>query len=185
MEDERYLKSEIESREKYIHRMYSNKTQFNMINREIAEVINQELGTDFQESYFRGIYKIYEIACSECLESLKGDKEVKNKIDEIAELIGELDVKKMLVRNDTTKLNKIKRDFVKTIEIANDLKECMLENYTDFPKFEYEIITDVSNNKLIVQVSDWHVGYVINGYKGNYYNYEITKLVFYIILIQW
>ena len=93
--DDKFKKLEIESREKYIWRMYSNKTQFGMINREIAEIINQELGTNFQESYFRGIYKIYEIGCLETLESLKGEKECKNKIDEVAELIGELDLKKM------------------------------------------------------------------------------------------
>ena len=41
--EEKFKKLEIESREKYIHRMYSNKTQFSMINKEVAEVINQEL----------------------------------------------------------------------------------------------------------------------------------------------
>ena len=175
MEDERYLKSEIESREKYIHRMYSNKTQFNMINREIAEVINQELGTDFQESYFRGIYKIYEIACAECLESLKGDKAVKNKIDEVTELIGELDVKKQLIRNDTNKLNRIKKDFIKNIEIANYINEYIDRECENFLPLSYKRIEDESEKTLICCISDWHIGYIIKDYRGNSYNYEIAK----------
>jgi len=173
--EEKFKKLEIESREKYIHRMYSNKTQFSMINKEVAEVINQELGTNFQESYFRGIYKIYEIGCLETLESLKGEKECKNKIDEVAELIGELDLKKMLVRNDTTKLNKIKRDFVKNIEIANYINEYIDRECENFLPLCYKRIEDESEKTLIVGISDWHVGYVIKDYKGNSYNYEIAK----------
>ena len=41
----------------------------------------------------------------------------KNKIEEVTGLIGELDVKKQEIRNKTNQLNKIKRNFVKTIEI--------------------------------------------------------------------
>lgn len=175
MGDERLKKLESESREKYIHRIYSNKTQFNMINKEVSEVINQELGTNFQESYLRGIYKNYEIGYSEALESLKGDNECKNKIDEVAELIGELDLKKMLVRNDTTKLNKIKRDFVKNIEIANYINEYIDRECENFMPLSYERIENGSEKTLIIGISDWHVGYVIRNYKGNSYNYEIAK----------
>ena len=100
----------------------------------------------------------------------------KNKIEEVIDLIGELDVKKREVRNKTNQLNKIKRSFIKTIEISNDLKECLLEGIDDFPEFNYEPIVDYSNNKLIVCTGDQHIGYVINDYKENYYNYEIAQL---------
>ena len=100
----------------------------------------------------------------------------KNKIEEITDLIGELDVKKMEVRSKTNQLNKIKRTFVKSIEISNDLKQCYLENMDSFPEFNYEPIIDYSENKLICCIGDMHIGYVINGYKGNYYNYEIAQL---------
>lgn len=98
----------------------------------------------------------------------------KNKIEEITELIGELDIKKQETKNKINKLNKIKRGFIKTIEIANDIKDCLIEN-TEIPELNYERIKDTSNNKLIVQIQDWHIGYIINNYKGNYYNYEIAK----------
>lgn len=104
------------------------------------------------------------------------DKMPKNKIEEIADLIGELDIKKMEVRNKTNQLNRIKRGFVKSIEISNDLKQCILDTSNEFPELNYEPIIDYSDNKLIIILADWHVGYVINGYKGNYYNYEIAQL---------
>lgn len=100
----------------------------------------------------------------------------KNKIEEITDLIGELDVKKIEVRNKTNQLNKIKRTFVKSIEISNDLKQCLLEGIDNFPEFNYEPIVEYSDNKLIVCLGDQHIGYIINGYKGNYYNYEVAQL---------
>jgi len=173
--EERYLKLEDESREKYIHRMYSNKVQNNLTNSQVREIVNEVLDVSWQESYMRGIFKNYEIGYSEALESLKSEKECKNKIDEVAELIGELDLKKMLVRNDTTKLNKIKRDFVKNIEIANYINEYIDRECENFLPLSYKRIENESEKTLIVGISDWHVGYVIKDYKGNSYNYEIAK----------
>ena len=47
--------------------------------------------------------------------------------------------------------------------------------YTEIPSIEGDRIGLHNDNKLIVQCGDWHIGYVIKGYKGNYYNYEIAK----------
>lgn len=173
--EERYLKLEGESREKYIHRMYSNKVQNNLTNSQVRDIINEVLGVSWQESYMRGIFKNYEIGYSEALESLKSNKECKNKIEEVAEIIGELDVKKMLIKNDTNKLNKIKRDFVKNIEIANYINEYIDRECENFLPLSYKRIENESEKTLIIGLADWHVGYVIKDYKGNSYNYEIAK----------
>ena len=53
MVDERLKKKEDESRESYIHRVYSLKVENNLTNKEVAEIINKELDTHCQESYFR------------------------------------------------------------------------------------------------------------------------------------
>lgn len=107
------------------------------------------------------------------------DKEIKslpkNKMQEISEIIGELDIKKQEIKNKTNKFNKIKREFIKTIEISNDIKDMLRTEINDFQRLDYEPILEVSENKLIIQLGDFHVGYVINNYKGNSYNYEIAK----------
>jgi predicted phosphodiesterase len=173
---EELKRKETETREQYIYRMYSNKVQFNMTNKEVADVINQELETNYQESYLRGIYKNYEIGYTDALESLKGNKECNNMIDEIVDAIGELDVKKIEVRNKTNKLNKIKRDLVKNVEITNAINEYIDREVENFTRLDYERIVNISDKKLIVGLADFHIGYVIKGFKGNYYNYEIAKL---------
>jgi len=172
MGDENLKRKENESKLSYFKRITDNKNEYDLDYSEWGELIVGEKKYS-SENCRKAYYMIKPLLAQLDLEEI--NKLPKNKIEEVTELIGELDVKKLEVRNKTNQLNKIKRNFVKTIEISNDLKQCMLDNYKDFPKFEYESITDLSNNKLIVQVSDWHVGYVINGYKGNYYNYEIAK----------
>lgn len=98
--------------------------------------------------------------------------------DDIIEEIGELDCKKQEVRNSTNKLNKIKRDFIKSIQISNDIKECLREDFQELlPDYSnYDRLYSVSNDKLVVCISDWHIGYMINNFKGNSYNYDIAYL---------
>ena len=170
MKNEKLKKRENESFWEYTSRLYRNKIELEMTNKEIYKVIVNQTGTDLAESTVRcksadineGFYIGFEQGLSK--------KGYKNKIQEVSDLIGELDIKKQEVKNKTNKLNKIKRDFVKTIEIANDIKDCLME-YTEIPSIEGDRIGLHNDNKLIVQCGDWHIGYVINGYKGNYYNY--------------
>lgn len=164
-----------ETREQYIYRCYDNRVKLSLTNKEVAEIINGELGTNFQESYLRGIYKNYSIGYLDAIEALKGKKEVKSKLSEITEAIGELDVKKQIVKNKTNQLGRIKRDLIKNVEIAEDIKDYIDNEVENFNRLNYEVITEESDNVLVVGVSDWHVGYVIDNYKGNSYNYKIAE----------
>ena len=74
---EELKKKENESKEHYINRIYSSKVENNLTNKEVAEIINNELGTSCQESYFRGIHKNYSIGYNECLEKVKDNDELK------------------------------------------------------------------------------------------------------------
>lgn len=170
--EERLKRKEDESKLAYFKRITDNKNEYDLDYAEWGELLVGE--RKYSSENCRKAYYIFK-KFFEQLNIEEIEKLPKNKMEEVIELIGELDIKKMEVKSKTSQLNKIKRDFVKTIEISNDIKECLLENIDSFPKFEYEPIVDFSNNKLIVQVSDWHVGYIINNCKGNYYNYEIAK----------
>lgn len=110
----------------------------------------------------------------EILQNMLTETARRSMLSELAEEIGELDIKKHEIRSKTQKLNKLKKDFIKSIEIANDIKEFLQDEIENFPTFDY-IPIQHSDNKLIVCVGDWHVGYVIKDYKGNSYNYEIAK----------
>ena len=95
-------------------------------------------------------------------------------MDEIKQLIGELDIKTQIARNKENKLRSLSRKFIKTIEISNDIKQCIIEN-TNMPQINGERIESSNDNNLIVHCGDWHIGYVINGYLNNFYNYKIAK----------
>lgn len=175
MREDILKKRDDESREQYIYRCYSNKVSLNLRNEDLAEAINKELGTNYQESYIRGIYKNYAIGYDDGFEKALSDKKGNNKLKEIKGELGELFVKEQQVKLEFSKLNKVKKDLVKTIAIADDIKELIREEVSEFTELPYEPIMRVSNNKLIVLLSDWHIGYVINDYKGNSFNYHIAQ----------
>lgn len=166
---------ENESKEQFIYRIYNTKINDGRTNKDCAEIINNSLGTSFQESYFRGIYSNYSKGYTDGFEEGLISEKGKTKLQEIQEELGELFVVKQEVRSKTNKLNKIKREFSKSIEIANDIKGYLKEDLNELDLFEFERIEISSDNKLIIQLADLHIGYVINDYKGNNYNYEILK----------
>lgn len=172
MKEEIFKKREDEIFEEYLARVYRSKIELGLTNKEIANRINEELGTSYGESTLRCKAELVNKILDRQLE--KSCDLSKTKLDEVREALGELDIKEQLVRNRTNKLNKIKRDFVKSLEIANDIKDVLISE-TNMPQINGERIELSSDNKLIVHCGDWHIGYVINGYLNNFYNYEIAK----------
>lgn len=99
-----------------------------------------------------------------------------NKLSQVRGIIGELDIKKQQIRDQQRQLNVIKKDFIKSVSIAEDIKEYLQENCTiiipDYCKQPF-----ISNGKyeMVLHISDFHIGYVIDDCKGNYYNWEIAN----------
>lgn len=162
----------------YIKRITLNRKEYDADYKEWGDAI---LGSDNNYSSenlrkaFYVIEKLLKKLDTEQLNRLENNKNENNLLDEIKEIIGELDIKKQEVRNKTNQLNRIKRKFIKTIEISNDLKETIHNEIDNFPQFDFQPIKSNKENKLIVVISDFHVGYVINNYKGNSYNYQIAR----------
>ena len=80
-----------------------------------------------------------------------------------------------LCEEELNKLGRLKRDFAKSVEISNDIKESLGEELKNISLFNFERIEGTSEYKLIIQLSDLHIGYIIKNYKGNTYNYEILR----------
>lgn len=140
---------------------------------DIVEEFDLNIHRDVLRKGFQSPFGSYPLL--KYIESKEIKNQPKNKLDEIVELIGELDIKKQEIRTKTSKMNKIKKDLIKSVEIANDIKEYILDDIENIELFEFERIESSSDYKLIVGIQDWHIGYVINNYKGNSYNYEIAK----------
>lgn len=168
---EELKRKENETKLQYFKRITDNRKELDIDYAEWSSAIlgEERYGSENSRKMFYMVEKLLKQIDEEQVNKIPSSK-----LDEVKDLIGELDIKKQEVKNKTNALSKIKRDFVKTIEISNDIKECLIE-HTEIPKIEGNRIELHNDNKLIVHCGDWHVGYVINGYKGNYYNYEIAK----------
>jgi len=102
--------------------------------------------------------------------------EAQKKLDDVKKIIGEQTVLKHQIRQEKSQLTKIQKNFVKSISIAEEIEEYLKENcIINIPEYCYTPIEIKSNYEMVVHISDWHIGLVINNCEGNYYNWEIAN----------
>jgi hypothetical protein len=101
----------------------------------------------------------------------------KTMISQAKEILGEQFLLKKQLQAETSKINKFKKDFVKSISIAEELAEIQAQNgfKVSVPKSCCEPIFNYGNYEMIVHITDFHIGYVIHECKGNKYNWEIAN----------
>lgn len=107
----------------------------------------------------------------------KDIKEEASALDEAREVLGEQYIVKQQIRNDRLKLNKLKRDLVPCISVAEELKQYMKDNNfkIEIPEYMYSPVVKKSDYTMICHISDWHIGYMINNCNGNYFNCKIAN----------
>lgn len=166
-------KKDNESLLSYIKRITDNRTLYDLDYSEWAKLVCNK---DYSSDNARKSYYIIKPMLDR-LENEEIEKMPKNKIQEITEIIGELDIKKQEVREKTSKLNKIKKEFIRSIELANDIKDYWEDN--DFKlivnDYDFKPVEITDNKAMIVQLSDWHIGLIINNCKNNSFNLDIAK----------
>lgn len=134
---------------------------------EIVELLNLNCSPDHCRKVSYGIYEIYKHYLT---------KEDNSQLALVKSKIGEYDIKKQLTQNKINELSKIKREFIKSFAIADDLKSYFENNFTiNIPEYCSNPIEINSDYEMICHLSDFHIGYVINDCKGNYYNWEIAN----------
>ena len=162
---------ENESLLSYFKRITDNRLEYDLDYSEwIKLIIDKEYGSENARKMYYALKIVFEKLDNEVFKDTPD-----NKIQEMMQVLGEIECKKQELRNKQNKINKVKRDFVKSYEIANDMKQFIRENEFNIEKLNYSPILSIGDKNLIVCCGDWHVGYVIDNYKGNSYNYEIAK----------
>lgn len=172
--NERFLKLDNESREKYIHRMYSNKVQNNLTNNEVKDIINEVLGVSWQESYMRGIYKNFDKGYNEALEEKSEDS-----------YLQELEEKTLEFQKEKKKMQDQRREFKKYVDsqarfehLLETMRECIFElnntNPVKYNKFKGVNELKLENNEGVLICSDWHIGAKFDNILGKY-DYNIAK----------
>lgn len=102
----------------------------------------------------------------------------KTELQKLRDKIGEFDIKKRQLQIERNGLNKLKRDLIPSIVVADELAQFMEDNnmQINIPDYCFNRIEESENEyEMIVNITDWHVGYIINNCKGNYFNWNIAN----------
>jgi predicted phosphodiesterase len=101
-----------------------------------------------------------------------------SKLQSIKEAVGEMAFAKREVQLESQKLGKLKRDLTLYGVVAEQFYEALVNELNmEVPKwiFNHQPTPSNSSGKMVVLLSDWHIGAVVNNVNGNSYNYEIAK----------
>lgn len=116
------------------------------------------------------IYKIKE----EDIKSL----EDKTELQKLRDKLGEFDIKKRQLQIERNGLNKLKRDLIPSVVVADELAQFMVDNdmQINTPEYCFDKIEETENEyEMIVHLTDLHIGYVIDNCKGNYFNWKVAN----------
>lgn len=133
---------------------------------------DKEWSSDESRKRFYGVIALLEVLNNQNIKTTPTSQ-----LKEIREKVGELNVVRRQTQLEKNELNKIRKDFIKSISIAEELEQYMEEN--DFkviiPEYCNFKIDENNDFCMVVHITDWHIGYVIDDCKGNYYNWDIAN----------
>ena len=151
------LKRETEGQNEYISRIYKNKVELGMTNKETMEAINKELGTSYAESTLRSIaYPFnegFELGYEKALSSSKGGNN---------ELIAEIEEKRMAMEKERIKLQTTKLEYNRNLRI-DSRQELLYENIKEaqeripLPNFQ-DIPLEYVDGSYVLCWTDLHYG---------------------------
>lgn len=102
----------------------------------------------------------------------------KTELQKLREKIGEFDIKKRQLQIEKNGLNKVRRDLIPAVTVADELAEIMIQNNMriNIPSYCFDEIEETENKyEMIVHITDLHIGYIINNCKGNYFNWNVAN----------
>jgi len=93
------------------------------------------------------------------------------------QLIGSQVLLKKQLQNEKSQISKFANTFVKSISVAEELASIQEKNgfVVNVPEYCHVKLNEYGDYKMIVHITDWHIGYVISGCKGNYFNWKIAN----------
>lgn len=124
------------------------------------------------------VHKYYQKKILELLEDKnKNNNQETTQFDKIRESISELDIKKRENQLVNNQLNKLKRELIKPMAIAEEMKQFYIDKSMKIyiPEYCYEESNDTSEYEMILHITDWHIGALIIDCISNNYNWNIAN----------
>ncbi|MCY9758356.1 metallophosphoesterase family protein [Paenibacillus alvei] len=126
---------------------------------------------------YRQMIKSYQVSTG-TIESREkqADLVADSKLNSIKEAVGDLYYTKREVQMENLKLGRLKREITLFGVIAEQVREALLVELNEIiPTYVYQKRLESSAGRMVVLLSDWHIGATIDNVKGNSYNYKIAK----------
>lgn len=123
-----------------------------------------------------GGYNVYKVMKNKLAEAQCNND--KSELRHLRSKIGEFDIKKRQLQIERNGLNKLKRNLIPSISVADEIAQFMVDSNMEIniPEYMFTPIDEIeSEYEMIVQLSDLHIGYVIDNCKGNYFNWEVAN----------
>ena len=156
---ENLKKRDNESKEEFIARVYDSKVKNNLKNEDCAKIINKEFGTNWRESYCRGIAKNFKKGYESALKDIKSSNENSNEelnkiLKQIEEKQEELEKEKVKIRTLNMERNKINRTNGRVELFYENIKGCIEK--IPLPNFELTNISKSKESEYLLAWADIH-----------------------------
>lgn len=155
----------------YLIRLYENRAKYGLSNQEVADLLNKEDGTDYDESRWRKLYQAWENFFSEHVAKSfqNADQYNQNILDKYELLRIESEKEKIRYRDQRNEYNKLIRNEARKEMIRDIIKESIVALPASYKPIE---VPEDSENEIVLNITDWHVGTEFFG-RFNSYNIDI------------
>lgn len=98
------------------------------------------------------------------------------KLNSIKEAVGEMYFTKREVQIESLKLGRLKREVTLIGVISEQVREALLNELNEvIPTYAYQDRIPFGVGRMVVLLSDWHIGATVRNVKGNNFNYKIAE----------
>ncbi|MDK1672900.1 hypothetical protein QOK74_08440 [Staphylococcus saprophyticus] len=161
-----------ESLAQYQFRLYENKEELGLSNIQIADLLNSEYGTEYDESKFRKEYQAYKNVWQDMIEEKHNSTLPEDFLKEIEAEKNELLKEKFKYRDQKREFNNILRRMARLEHLQEYLKESVEQiEPISLPVGQ---IPPAQVKEAMVVISDMHLGMQINS-QFNVYNKDVAK----------
>jgi len=158
----------------YMIRLYENKAKYGLNNQEIADLLNREEGTEYDESRWRKLYQAWENFFEPYVTERFDDAEGYN-----SHILNKYELLRIENEKEKVRLRDVKREYNKLIREEarfENLKDELIQSVKTIEPINMPVSLSKPSVKkeAMVIISDLHVGMIVDS-EFNKYNVEIAK----------
>lgn len=155
----------------YMIRLYENRAVLGLTNQEVADLLNKEDGSEYDESRWRKLYQAYKNFFEEWIMKQGSDDKGYNEA-----ILDRYELMRIESKKQEVRFRDLKNEYNKLITNSarfEALRDVLKESVQSLPaNYDLPIIEHKEENEIVLLISDWHVGSSHIG-TFNTYNLEV------------